>query len=272
METTVMDQHNDPPSASIDTSKPSVARMYDYWLGGKDNFQVDRDAVHQLAQALPHGRQGAQENRAFLRRAVRYMARQGIRQFLDIGSGLPTQQNTHEVAQEINPDARVVYIDNDPVVLAHGRALLATEGNTTVTAADMRRPAEVLDHPEIRRLIDFDEPVGVLMIAMIHLLTVEERPAVMGELRDVLVPGSYFAATHITKDGKSPDAVEQIESIYANTPTPAFVRDHAEIARFFDGFDLVDPGLVNIDRWRPDPQDPAPEATGWMYGAVGRKK
>jgi hypothetical protein len=270
-EATVMDQHDDPGLSSIDTSVPSVARMYDYYLGGKDNFQVDRDTVHRMLVPLAEIRQAAQENRAFLRRAVRYMARQGIRQFLDIGSGLPTQQNTHEVAHEITPNARVVYIDNDPVVQAFGRALLATDDNTTVASADMHRPADVLDHPETRKLIDFNEPVGVLMIAMVHFLTDEERPSVMAHLRDALAPGSFLTTTHITKDGKSPDVVTRIESIYANTPSPGYFRDHAEIARFFDGFDLIDPGLVTLDRWRPDPQDPAPEATGWWYGAVGRK-
>jgi hypothetical protein len=266
-----MDQHEDPGLSSIDTSKPSVARMYDYFLGGKDNFQADRDAVDQMPRPLAEIRQVVQENRAFLRRAVRYMARQGIHQFLDIGSGLPTVGNTHEIAQEINPDARVVYVDNDPVVLAFGRALLATDDNTTVATADMHRPTEVFDHPQTRKLIDFNEPVGVLMIAMIHFLTAEERPRVMGYLRDILAPGSYLTATHITTDGKSPDVVAQIESIYATTPTPIHVRDHTEIARFFEGFTLVDPGLVTLDHWRPDPQDPAPQATGWGYGAVGRK-
>jgi hypothetical protein len=271
MEVTVMQQRDDPGLSSIDTSKPSVARMYDYFLGGKDHFQVDRDAVERIPTPLPEVRQLAQENRAFLRRVVRYMARQGIRQFLDIGSGLPTQQNTHQVAQEITPDARVVYVDNDPVVLVHGRALLATDDNTTVAAADMRNPADVLEHPETMALIDFNQPVGVLMLSMIHFLTVEERPRVMGALRDVLAPGSYLTATHVTRDGKSPDVVAGVEAIYATTPSPAYIRDHAEIARFFDGFDLVDPGLVTLDQWRPDPQDPAPEATGWMYGAVGRR-
>jgi O-methyltransferase involved in polyketide biosynthesis len=266
-----MQQHEGPGLSSIDTSKPSVARMYDYYLGGKDNFQVDRDAVDQMPRPLPEIRQAVLENRAFLQRAVRYLARQGIRQFLDIGSGLPTVGNTHEVAHEIIPDARVVYVDNDPAVLAFGRALLATDANTTVAAADMHRPVEVLNHPETARLIDFNEPVAVLMLTMINMLAVEERPTVMAHLRDALAPGSYLAATHVTTDGKSPEVVAQVEAVYANTPTPAYFRDHAEIARFFDGFELVEPGLVSVDRWRPDPNDPAPEATGWMYGAVGRK-
>ncbi|WP_242189690.1 SAM-dependent methyltransferase [Saccharopolyspora soli] len=271
MEGAVMEQQDDSGLSSVDMNRPSVARMYDYYLGGKDNYQVDRDAVDRVAQAMPEIRELAQENRAFLRRAVRYMARQGIRQFIDIGSGLPTVGNTHEIAQAVNPDARVVYVDNDPIVLAHGRALLASDDNTTVVTADMRRPAEVLEHPQTNALIDFDEPVAVLMIAMVHFLTAEERPAVMGQLRDALAPGSHITATHVTTDHKSPDAVAQIESIYATTPTPIYFRDHAEIARFFDGFDFVDPGLVTIDDWHPDRDDPAPEATGWLYGAVGRK-
>jgi SAM-dependent methyltransferase len=266
-----MEQHSGPGLASIDVSKPSVARMYDYCLGGKDNFQVDRDAVDSSPVPLAEIRQLAQENRAFLRRAVRYLSGQGIRQFLDIGSGLPTVGNVHEIAQEINPDARVVYVDNDPVVLAHGRALLATNGNTGVASADMRRPDDVLEHPETVGLIDFGEPVGVLMIAMVHFLTIEERPKVMNRLREALAPGSYLAATHATGDGKSPEVVAQVEAIYSATPTPIYFRDETEVARFFDGFDLVDPGLVTLDRWRPDPHDPAPEATGWTYGAVGRK-
>lgn len=260
-----------PRHVEIDTSTPSVARMYDYYLGGKDNFQVDRDAVDRVTQAMPEIRQLAQENRAFLRRAVRYMTSQGIKQFMDIGSGLPTVGNTHEIAQRINPNARVVYIDNDPIVLAFGRALLASDDNTAVATADMHRPAEVLGHPETVKLIDFNEPVGVLMIAMVHFLTIEEQKTVMGQLRDALAPGSFLTATHVTTDDKSPDAVMRIESVYATTPTPIYFRDRDTIAHFFDGFDLVDPGLVTVDAWRPDPQDPAPEPTRWLYGGVGRK-
>ena len=266
-----MQNEVDPASLGIDTSKPSVARMYDYYLDGKNNFRVDREAVDRVADAMPEIRQLARENRAFLRRAVRYMARQGVRQFIDIGSGLPTAGNTHEIAQEVTPDARVVYVDNDPVVLVHGRALLATDENTAVATADMRDPDSVLRHPETTKLIDFDEPVGVLLIAMIHFLTLDERPRIMGRLRDALPSGSHIAATHVTSDDRPPAAVEQIESVYATTPTPIFFRERAEIARFFDGFELVDPGLVTVDAWRRDPAEPAPEATRWLYGAVGRK-
>ncbi len=266
-----MEEQADAAVSGIDATKPSVARMYDYYLGGKDNYRVDREAVERVARAMPEIRRLAQENRAFLRRAVRFMTRQGIRQFIDIGAGLPTAGNTHEIAQEIAPEARVVYVDNDPVVLAHGRALLASNDNTTVAMADMRKPDEVLEHAETTKLIDFSRPVGIMLIAMIHFVTVEERPQVIGRLHDVVAPGSHVAATHITRDGHSAAVVDQIEAVYATTPTPIFFRPHAEVARFFDGFELVEPGLVTIDRWRPDPSDPAPESTRWLYGGVAQK-
>jgi hypothetical protein len=262
------------PLAGIDPTTPSVARMYDYYLRGKDNFEVDRDAAERVAQAMPEIGGLALENRSFLRRAVRYMARRGVRQFLDIGSGLPTAGNTHEIAQEITPDARVVYVDIDPVVLTHGRALLATNEHTTVAQGDMRRPARVLEHPETTRLIDFDAPVGVLMIAMIHFLTLEERSSVMAVLRDALASGSHLATTHVTTDGHAAKAVEQIEAVYATTPTPIYFRPKEEIEPFFEGFDLVDPGLVTIDQWNPDDdsQDEPAEGIGtWLYGGVGHK-
>jgi hypothetical protein len=266
-----MSEQGDAPPVGIDISRPSVARMYDYYLGGKDNYRVDREAVDRVAQAMPEIRELAQENRAFLRRAVRFMARQGIRQFIDIGSGLPTVGNTHEIAQEVDSAARVVYVDNDPVVLAHGRALLAADDHTAVATADMHRPAEVLTHPQTTKLIDFNQPVGVLMIAMVHFLTLDEQPEVMGRLHEALAPGSYFAATHARTDDRPADAVAQIEAVYATTPTPIYFRPRDEIARFFDGFELVAPGLVLLDEWHPDPADPGPAPTAWMYGAVGRK-
>jgi hypothetical protein len=257
--------------AGIDTSRPSVARMYDYYLNGKDNYAVDREAVAKVAEVLPEVRQVARENRAFLRRAVRYMARQGIRQFIDVGSGLPTVGNTHEIAQEIIPGARVVYVDNDPVVLAHGRALLAADDNTTVATADLHNPDDVLGHVETRRLIDFDEPVGILLIAMVHFLASEERPQVMGRLRDALVPGSHITATHTSTDGQSADAIAQIEAVYATTPTPIYLRSRSEISPFFDGLEMVEPGLVMLHDWQPDQEDPGPAPTRWMYGGMGRK-
>jgi len=260
---------NDP---GLDTTRPHVARMYDYYLGGKDNFEVDREAVVAVEAAMPEVRQLAMENRAFLRRAVGHMADAGIRQFIDIGAGLPTVGNTHEVARAHAPGARVVYVDNDPIVLSHGRALLATDADTTVVTADLRDPADVVGRDEVRKLIDFDRPVGVLLIAMTHFLRDDERDEVMAELRKSLVPGSYLATTHVTRDQHSAEAVEGVEAVYRTTPTPIFFRTHAEIAGFFDGFDLADPGLVTVDAWRPDPADPAPDATRWLYGGVGRRR
>ncbi|MCW2863733.1 MAG: hypothetical protein JWP48_5441, partial [Actinoallomurus sp.] len=159
-----------PPAAGVDTNRPSVARMYDYYLGGKDNYAVDRDAVAKVAEVLPEVRQVARENRAFLRRAVRYMARQGIRQFIDIGSGLPTAGNTHEIAQEIIPGARVVYVDNDPVVLAHARDMLHGLPGTMITNHDLRDPRSIISDPRVRAILDFDEPVAVLLIAVLHFV------------------------------------------------------------------------------------------------------
>jgi O-methyltransferase involved in polyketide biosynthesis len=255
--------------SAIDTTQPHVARMYDYYLGGKDNFAVDREAVVAVEAAMPEVRQLARENRAFLRRAVRYMVANGVRQFVDIGAGLPTAGNTHEIAQGA-ADCRVAYVDNDPIVLAHGRALLATDARTTVVTADLRKPEGIFANDEITRLIDFGKPVGVLLIAMTHFLREEEREPIMGVLRANLAPGSFLAATHVTVDKHSTEAVEGVEAVYRRTPSPIFFRTHEQIAAFFDGFELADPGLVTIDAWRPDPEDPSPEPTGWLYGAVGR--
>jgi O-methyltransferase involved in polyketide biosynthesis len=257
--------------AGLDTTRPHVARMYDYYLGGKDNFDVDRTAVVAVEAAMPEVRRLALENRAFLRRAVTFMAAAGIRQFIDIGAGLPTAGNTHEVAQAQAPGSHVVYVDNDPIVLSHGRALLATNADTTVVTADLRDPADIVGRDEVRELIDFDEPVGVLLIAMTHFLRDDERDEVMTKLRESLVPGSYLAGTHVTVDNHSAEAVEGVEAVYRRTPTPIFFRTRDEIARFFDGFGMVEPGLVTVDAWRPDPADPPPEATRWLYGGVGRR-
>jgi hypothetical protein len=257
--------------ADIDTTRPHVARMYDYYLGGKDNFAVDREAVVAVESAMPEVRQLARENRAFLRRAVRFMTTAGVRQFIDIGAGLPTVGNTHEIAQAADPEAHVVYVDNDPIVLAHGRALLATNPRTTVITADLRRPGDVVTNADVTKFIDFEQPVGVLLIAMTHFLRTEEREPIMGTLRAALAPGSFVAATHVTVDKHSAEAVEGVERVYRKTPTPIYFRRHDEIARFFDGLDLVQPGLVTVDAWRPDPADPAPAATGWLYGGVGRR-
>jgi hypothetical protein len=245
--------------------------MYDYYLGGKDHFAVDRAAVDAVEKAMPEARETARENRAFLRRAVRYMTASGISQFLDIGAGLPTMGNTHEVAQQGAPEARVVYVDNDPIVLTHGQALLADNGNTAVVLADMRRPAEIIGSSDVCSLIDFSQPVGVLLIAMTHFLADEQREPVMTTLRESLAPGSLLALTHVTGDGHPADAVAGVEDAYRRTPTSIYFRTRAEVNRFFDGYTLIEPGLVTVDAWHPDPADPAPGATRWLYGGLGRR-
>jgi SAM-dependent methyltransferase len=247
----VRDLDYQPPE--IDTSRAHVARMYDYYLDGKDNYPADRAAVEAVEKAMPGVRQLARENRAFLRRAVRFMTAAGIRQFIDIGAGLPTAGNTHEVAQREVPEARVAYVDIDPIVLAHGQALLAKNDNTIVVTADMRRPAEITGSSAVRSLIDFSEPVGVLLIAMTHFLTAQEREPVMTALRESLAPGSFLALTHVTVDGHPAEAVAGVEEAYRATPT------------------LIEPGLVTVDAWRPDPADPAPDATYWLHGGLARK-
>ena len=257
--------------AGVDVTRPAPARIYDYMLRGSNHFETDVAAAPRILTAVPEIRDCAWSNRGFHQRAAKWIAEQGVRQFIDIGSGLPTAGNTHEIARQVIPDARVVYIDNDPMVLTHGSALLATDEDTAVATADMRHPEEVLGHPQTTRLIDFTRPVGVLLIAMIHFIDLADRPRIMGRLLGALPPGSHVTATHVTTDGHLAEAVAQIERVYATTPTPIHFRGRAEVARFFDGLELADPGLVTIDAWRPDPDDPAPPATRWLYGAVGRK-
>ena len=258
------------PTKDFDVTVPSVARMYDFALGGKDNFEVDRAAVARAAQVMPDFREVAQENRGFLRRSVRHMVRQGITQFIDIGSGLPTAGNTHEVAQEVERDARVVYVDIDPVVLVHGRALLDADDNTAVVTADMRHPDDVLGNAETIRLIDFTKPVGVLLIAMVHFLTDEEAAMVVGRLHEALPSGSFLTITHTTADGRLASAVEKLNSIYKGSSTRLHFRTHDQLTALLGAFDLVGPGLVPLDQWHPDPRDPVP-TTRWLYGAVGRR-
>jgi O-methyltransferase involved in polyketide biosynthesis len=258
------------PITEFDVTVPSVARMYDFALGGKDNFEVDRNAVAKAAEVMPDFREVALENRGFLRRSVRHMVRQGIGQFIDIGSGLPTAGNTHEIAQVDRPDARVVYVDLDPVVLVHGRALLDADDNTAVVTADMRHPDDVLGHPDTRRLIDFRQPVGVLLIAMVHFLDDDEAAMVVRRLHEALPPGSYLTITHTTADGRLASAVERLNSIYEGSATRLHFRTHDELTALLGDFELVEPGIVPLDRWHPDPADPAP-TTKWLYGAVARR-
>ena len=263
----------------IDTSVPNVARVWDYQLKGKDNFEADRaaaDAVNEACQRVgaPDGRVVARENRDFIARAVSHLAGPaGISQFIDIGAGLPTQGNVHQIAQNVNPDAKVVYVDYDPLVLVHGRALLADNPNTIVITADLRRPDEIVTNPELGELIDLTRPVAVLLVAVLHLLPDDENPTgIVSRLRDALAPGSYLALTHFTGDVR-PDLAAMVAAEFARLriTTPLIPRTREQIAGFLNGFDLVAPGLVFPTQW--DPQQPDPENPGaqWMYAGVGYK-
>src|SRR6266498_5592834 len=265
----VVDQR--PAPAGIDTSVPNGARIYDYMLGGKDHFQADEAAAEQMIAANPAAPRTARANRAFLGRAVRFLAEDaGIRQFLDLGTGLPTQQNVHEVAQAAAPDARVVYVDYDPVVVMHARALLATTDKVTVVQGDLRRPDEILAHPATRKLIDFEQPMAVLLVAILHFIADEEDPAgIVARLRDAMAPGSYLAISHATADFDPDRAVEAIK-IYKGATAPLVPRSRAQIERFFEGFELLDPGLVQLPQWRPDAETRTPAYQVPIYGGIGR--
>ena len=264
----------------INTGVPNPARIYDYFLGGKDNFPADREVAEQVVAIAPVARDIVEDNRAFLRRAVRLLAGEaGIRQFIDLGSGLPTQGNVHEIAQAVAPDARVVYVDNDAMVVTHSRALLAGD-NTAAIEADLRDPDSVMRHPEVRELIDFDQPIALLLMAILHFVPDDEDPyGIVARFRDALPAGSYLALSHGTRDiparpDMSPEAMAEmgakVERLYQLTTASLVTRTHAQVERFFDGFDLLDPGLVEIQLWRPDEADAL--LPGGFYGGVGRTR
>jgi hypothetical protein len=253
----------------IDTSRPHPARIYDYLLGGKDNYEVDQRAADQLAAAAPEVRIGVRANRAFLQRAVRHVVASGVRQILDIGTGLPTSPNVHETAQEIAPDVRIAYVDNDPIVNTHANALLSPSGATSTVLGDLRDPQAVLDHPDVRRVIDFDEPVALLLVAVVHFLTEADKPGqIIATLRDALPAGSFLVLSHATGDFADRSAAQ---AVYNQATATLNLRPRAEIERFFDGFDLIEPGLAQVPFWRPDTPPPARSAEIGFYGGVARK-
>ncbi|MEV4801295.1 SAM-dependent methyltransferase [Nonomuraea sp. NPDC049421] len=263
-------------SLGFDPNTPSVARLYDYYLGGKDHFPADREAAEQILKVAPELRAAARANRAFLGRAVRHLAETGITQFLDIGTGLPTQGNVHDVAKKVVPDAKVVYVDRDPVVLVHARALLADQGaDTTVIEADLRDPAAILAHPEVTRTIDFSKPVGLLLVAILHFITEAERPGeILATLRDALAPGSYLVLSHGTSDARAA-AVDRGTQVYQSASAPLTLRGRERIRELFDGFTLIDPGLVWLPEWRPEQADVIDfvddPASSLILCGVGRK-
>jgi hypothetical protein len=255
--------------------------MYDYYLDGKDNFEVDRAAADAIFAEMGYaGKDGAWENRKFLWRAVEYTVRElGVRQFIDVGSGLPTARNTHEIAQEIDPGARVVYVDNDPIVLSHGRALLAKNGNTAVVTADARDPEGILEASETKALIDFSQPAAVMFVAVLHFVTASGHPRhvpgtpfpaeIMAAFRDRLAPGSCVIFSHVTTEGAPPEEVKVMEGAYENATSPMIFRPREEIEEMFAGWRLVPPGLVRPWEW-PAAAIDSPR-TPYLLGGVAVK-
>ncbi|MFC4535284.1 SAM-dependent methyltransferase [Sphaerisporangium dianthi] len=254
----------------LDLDTPSVARMYDYYLGGKDNLPVDRECAEEVIRKTPHVRLMARSNRDFLGRAVRFLAGEcGITQFLDIGTGLPTQGNVHQVAQQACPRARVVYVDNDPLVLAHARALLADNPNTHVMAGDLREPWHILGDPHVRGVLNFGEPVAVLLCAILHFIRDSEDPyAIVETFVRAMAPGSYLVISHaeLHRDLKAATAA------YDRASAPAVLRTLVEVAGFFDGLQLVQPGVVYVPLWRPDGPVFTDDLRVRILGGIGHKR
>jgi S-adenosyl methyltransferase len=254
----------------VDSEKPSVARVYDYLLGGTHNFASDRDLATGLLRIEPQAREFAKANRAFLSRTLRALIESGVRQFIDIGSGIPTVGNVHETAQAIDPTSRVVYVDNDPVAVAHSRAILAGNDLTAVIQADMRRTGDLLDQVADLKLLDLAEPVAVLLVAALHLIKDDEDPyAIVTRLRSAMAPGSHLVISHITDEDR-PGKLAAIEKLYSRATSPAVARRRSEVLQFFEGFDLLDPGLVYVPLWRPDEGDVEGAERFLLLGGVGR--
>lgn len=257
----------------IDVERPSVARMYDYYLGGSHNFAADRAAAGAMMAAVPEAPLMAQANRAFMRRAVHFLTEAGVRQFLDIGSGIPTVGNVHEIADRVAPDSRVVYVDVDPVAVAHSREILSQHDRATVIQEDLRRPDRILAHPDLHALLDLSQPVALMVVAVLHFVADHDRPAeCLRTLREALAPGSFLVLSQASDEGQFGDAARNdAEQVYRNTDNPLILRDRAELTALFDGFDLVEPGLVWVPQWRPDSPDQAEDAArSGFLGGVGR--
>lgn len=261
----------------IDSSAPTPARMYDYFLGGKDNFAVDREAAEEALRLVPEVRTLARANRAFLGRAVRFLAAEGVSQFLDIGIGLPGPNGTAKTAHSIRPDAVVVGVDNDPIVLSHARARPrhAGPGSVTIVQADARDPKSLLSHSDVRAAIDFGQPVAILLVAILHFVGDDDDPhGIVATLLDAAAPGSYLVISHATGDFE-PERVEASRRAYANATAMLVPRGLDRVAAFFDGLDLLEPGVVRQPWWRPDGPDgavPPGSETVHMYAGVARKQ
>lgn len=258
---------------ALDFSTPNVARIYDYYLGGKDNSACDREVARLVLRAAPDVPLAALENREFLKRAIEYLVCEaGINQFIDIGPGLPTQGNVHALVQRHGSDAPVVYVDNDPMVLSHGRALLQQADGVAVVDGDLRKPAAILSNRELRALIDLSRPVAVCMSLILHFIPDADDPwALVARIRDAIRPGSYLVLTHVTGDERTVDTMSEIRGLYDEATAPLVPRTKEAFTRFFDGFELVEPGVVFLSQWRPTGEYFARGGTRWAYAAVGKK-
>jgi len=264
-----------PAPNELNTNVPQSARVYDYWLGGKDNFPADRAMAEAIARQVPSIRAQVRAQRAFMGRAVRFLvAEAGIRQFLDIGTGIPSAGNVHEVAQELTPEARVVYVDNDPIVLTHSRALLSSTpgGQLAFILADLRQPKAILDDPAVAKTLDLGQPVGLVLVGIMHhLRDVDDPQGILTSLLDALASGSYLVLTQSTPDF-DPEAMRGLAEVSERGGIPNVPRSFADTERFFSGLELVEPGLVPLPDWRPD-LGPAQEGgQSYAYGGVARKR
>jgi hypothetical protein len=264
----------------VDVTTPTPARLYDYFLGGTNNFEVDRAVAERIRALVPEISDSAWANRAFHQRAARWMAEnRGIRQFIDIGAGLPTQGNTHELVQQAQPGARVVYVDNDPMALAHARNLLAGSVGTTFIQADLREPDSVLSHPDLQELIDFSEPIGLLMTGVMYFVADESDPwGIVARFVAALPSGSYLALSHLTADGKPPRAVQEGQDAYARATENLYFRPRAQVERFFEGMELVpphpgsEPAVSYVGQWgAEDPALADGDDSSWLYCGVARR-
>jgi S-adenosyl methyltransferase len=266
----------EPNVPGVDPTVPSVARMYDYYLGGKDHFPADREAAEKIIAIVPEVRETARDNRAFIGKAVLAMAERGVRQFLDLGAGLPTQENVHQVAQRVIPDARVVYVDNDPIVLTHARALLADTSDTIAVWGDITDPAAILADPAVAGHLDFGRPIGLLMSAVLHFVPGDAKTTdIVKTLRAPLAPGSHLLISHFyTPDADNPK-VKAGQQVYKGTrPGALIARSLRQIGAYFDGLTLLEPGIVPVKSWRPesdlDRQVEIDLTVPALLGAVGR--
>jgi S-adenosyl methyltransferase len=259
--------------AEIDMSRPSVARVYDVHLGGSYNFKADRDAARQVVQFMPELPDILRANRSFLRRAVLYLVDQGITQFLDLGSGIPTVGNVHEIAWKANPDCRIVYVDIDAVAVAHSHAILRGLDNATAVLGDMRRPQEILNDEKTQGMLDFTRPIAVLMVAVLHFVPDSDDPrGIIGQYMNAVVPGSYLAISHASLEGATPSRAEEATQQYRRSVSDFTMRTRAEITELFAGVKLVDPGVVYLTEWHPEPGTNTSDATRMStFAGVGHK-